>query len=190
MTTHLEFCRRTVEDVTYRRCVNLSNSDGFGLFLAIFGELSNQLHQFWTQHSKTNPSIPIIFSESQLFQWCSTINPWFFDHFLAKQRWFLRYGPWTLDQCFTSFDLVYILPIFGVVYKKLHFFEANYENCQFTFALFCLQDQPGPRIGNWDHHRTCFDATNLMAVLELANELLLKITFFEVSPIVLIYVKF
>ena len=35
-----------------------------------------------------------------------------------------------------------------------------------------------------------FDAMNPMAVLELANEFSLKITFFEISIIVPIYVKF
>ena len=50
---------------------------------------------------------------------------------------------------------------------------------------------------NWDSESgfettpgLVFDATNPIAVLNLADELSLKITFFKVSPIVSIYVKF
>ena len=53
-----------------------------------------------------------------------------------------------------------------------------------------MQGQPGLEIRIRDHSRIFFNATNSMAVLELANELLLKITFFEVSTIVSVYLKF
>ena len=42
-----------------------------------------------------------------------------------------------------------------------------------------MHDQPGLGIRIQDHSETRFDATNPMAVLELANELPLKITFFR-----------
>ena len=108
MTTRLEFCRRTMEDATCRRHVSLSSCTGFGYFSAISNEFSSQLHHFWTQRSKTNPSIPIIPSESHIFQRGSTVNPWLSNHFLAKQRWVLRYGSLIIDQHFTSFNLVYV----------------------------------------------------------------------------------
>ena len=41
-----------------------------------------------------------------------------------------------------------------------------------------------------DHSQTYFDTTNSMAILELANVLSLKITFFEVSTIISVCVKF
>ena len=56
--------------------------------------------------------------------------------------------------------------MFGVVYKKVTFFEINYENCQFKFASFCVQDQPVLKIKILDQHRTCFDAINQMIVSE------------------------
>ena len=52
-----------------------------------------------------------------------------------------------------------------------------------------MQGQLRLRIRIRDHSQTHFDATNPMAVLDLQNELMLKIIFFEVSPIVSIYVK-
>ena len=52
-----------------------------------------------------------------------------------------------------------------------------------------MQGQSGLEIEIWDHPQTHFDATNSMEVLDLAKELPLKIKFFEVSPIISIYVK-
>ena len=37
-----------------------------------------------------------------------------------------------------SFDLVCNLSMFGVVYKKVTFFETNNEKCQFKFTSFCM----------------------------------------------------
>ena len=66
---------------------------------------------------------------------------------------------------------IYILPMFEVV-------------------SICVQGQPRLEIEIQDHHRTRFDATNPMVVSNLSNEPPLKITFFEVSLIVSIFVKF
>ena len=79
--------------------------------------------------------------------------------------------------------------MFGVVYK-VSFFEINCKNCQSKFASICVQDQPILEIEIQEHAWTCFKAMNLMAISESRNELLLKITFFEVSLIVLICVNF
>ena len=61
------------------------------------------------------------------------------------------------------------------------FFEKNCGKCLFNRALFCVQGQSGLEIKNRNHSWTHFDATNPMTVSYLANKLLLKITFFEVS---------
>ena len=86
--------------------------------------------------------------------------------------------------------MIYVFPMFGAVCKKVAFFEINCENCQFKFASFYVQGQPGLKVEIRDHPQTCFDATNPMVTSDLENELLLKIMFFEVSSIVSIYVKF
>ena len=69
---------------------------------------------------------------------------------------------------------------------KITFFEAELS---IKVISFCMQDQPRVEIRIQDHLWTHFDATNPMAVSELTNEILLKITFFEVSLIVSIYVN-
>ena len=70
------------------------------------------------------------------------------------------------------------------------FFEIVCELTVKIFVAFYLQGQLGLGIRIRDYSRTCFDATNLMAVSDLANKLPLKIVFFEVSLIVSICVKF
>ena len=86
VTSWLKFHRQIVSNVSYRRHMSSSSRSSFGHFLAISGELSSQLHHFWTQRSKTYPPISIILGESQIFYRGSTINLWLSDHFLAKQR--------------------------------------------------------------------------------------------------------
>ena len=53
-----------------------------------------------------------------------------------------------------------------------------------------MQGQLGLKIRNLDYTLTRLYAMNPIAISDLTNELLLKITFFEISPIVLIRVKF
>ena len=74
--------------------------------------------------------------------------------------------------------------------QKVMFFEIVCELTVKSFTSFYMQGQLGLGIRIRDHSWTHLDATNLMIVSELANELLLKITFFEVSPIVSVCVKF
>ena len=76
------------------------------------------------------------------------------------------------------FDLIYILPIFGAVWKNVAFFEIDYRNCQYKFASFWLQEQPVLEIIIRDYPRTRFNATNPIRVSESWNELSLEITFF------------
>ena len=52
-----------------------------------------------------------------------------------------------------------------------------------------MQGQPGLEIRIQDYVQTHFDATNPWEVLELVNELPLKIAFFDVSLIISICVK-
>ena len=88
-----------------------------------------------------------------------------------------------------SFDLLSILPMFGAVYKKLHFSRQKVENVSLTLPRFSCR-------ANWDSKLRSettlvllFDVKNPMAVSNLINELLLEIMFFDVSLFVLIYVK-
>ena len=76
--------------------------------------------------------------------------------------------------------------------KKSCFSKLIVKKCQFKFVSFCMQGQSGVEIKIRDHSHswTRFDTTNPMVVSDLTNELSLKIIFFEVSPIVLICVKF
>ena len=53
-----------------------------------------------------------------------------------------------------------------------------------------MQDQLGLRIRIRDFFQTCFDVTNPIMVLDLANELPLKIMFFKVNLIVSICVTY
>ena len=53
-----------------------------------------------------------------------------------------------------------------------------------------MQGQPALKIKIQDHFQTRFEATNSMAISELANELLLKIVFFDISYVVSVCVKF
>ena len=69
--------------------------------------------------------------------------------------------------------------MFSVVCKKVTFFYINCEKGQLKFALFCVQDQLGLEIKIRDHFWTRFNSTNRLTVLELVNELSLKIIFFE-----------
>ena len=56
------------------------------------------------------PSLPL---NCNFFRRASTINSWLLGLFVAKQLWFLRYGPRILNQRFTIFDLVYIYILYG-----------------------------------------------------------------------------
>ena len=88
--------------------------------------------------------------------------------------------------------MVYNISRFEVVYKKkkIMFFETVCKLTVKRFVVFCVQGQPNLNTRIQDHSWTRFDATSPMAVLELVNELPLKFVFFNVSSIVLIYVKF
>ena len=79
--------------------------------------------------------------------------------------------------------------MFDDVFKKSLFFRHT-KKYQLKFASFYVQGQPGLRMRIWDYSRTRFDATNLIAVSELANELPLKIVFFDGNTIVLMCMKF
>ena len=74
--------------------------------------------------------------------------------------------------------LIHNLHEFEAVCKKITFFDINWEKLQLKFVLFCVQDQLGLKIKNWDHFRTFFNATNPMEALDLSNELWLKNAFF------------
>ena len=80
------------------------------------------------------------------------------------------------------------MPKFGVVYKKSHFSRQS-VNCQFNLCLVLRAGQPRLEIRNQEHSWTHFDTINPMAISDLTNEFLLKITFFKVSAIVLIFIK-
>ena len=66
--------------------------------------------------------------------------------------------------------------------QKIMFFETNCQKCQFKFVSFWVQDQKGLETKIRNYSWTRFNANNLMVVLDLTNELLLKITFFKVLP--------
>ena len=70
---------------------------------------------------------------------------------------------------------------------KIMFFEVELS---IKVISFCVQCQPVLEIRIRNHSRTRFDAKNPIEVSYLANELMLKIKFFEISPIVSICVKF
>ena len=63
---------------------------------------------------------------------------------------------------------------------------------ELTIKVFIVLRARPTRTRNqdWRHSQTRFNTMNSMAVLELANEFLLKIVLFEISTIVSIYVKF
>ena len=88
-----------------------------------------------------------------------------------------------------SFDLIYIANVWCRLQKKVTFFETNCKKCQFKLSHFTCRAN-----GTWNQDlrtpQTCFNAMNLMAVSKLENELPLKITFFEISSIVSICMKF
>ena len=79
--------------------------------------------------------------------------------------------------------------MFEVICKKVTFFETICEIDSYKFTSFYVQGQLVLVIRIQDHYQTRFNATNSMVALELANELPLKITFFEISNIVLICMK-
>ena len=73
--------------------------------------------------------------------------------------------------------------------QKVTFFAKNCRKYQFNYASFCVQGQPRLEIRNRNHPRTRFNATNLMQVSDLANELSLEIMFLDISSIVSIYMN-
>ena len=83
----------------------------------------------------------------------------------------------------------YIIYLCLKLFAKSHFFDIVCELIVKVFASFCMQGQLGLGITNRDHSRTCSDAMNPMTVSNFANEFLLKITFFDISLILSIYVK-
>ena len=86
--------------------------------------------------------------------------------------------------------MVYNKPNFKVICKKIIVFETIYEINSWNFTSFYVQGQPRLRIRIRDHSWTYFNVINSMAVSKLENELLLKITFFKVSYVVSICIKF
>ena len=84
----------------------------------------------------------------------------------------------------------YIICLCLESFVKSHIFWNSLWIVTLIFTSFCRHSQPGLKIEIQDHPRIHFNATNLMAVLELTNKLLLKITFFEVSPIISVCVNF
>ena len=84
------------------------------------------------------------------------------------------------------FPTVYNFPIFEIVCKKSHFQDNN-------FPIICLvlhASPKGTRNQNLRPISNLFWSHNPMTVSELANKFLLKITFFKISTIISIYVKF
>ena len=82
------------------------------------------------------------------------------------------------------------MSMFEVMYKKITFSRQSVELIVKSFASFFVKGQLGLRIKIRDYFWTRFDAMNPLVVSELTNELQLKITFFEVSPIVSMCIKF
>ena len=76
-----------------------------------------------------------------------------------------------------------------VICKK-SYFSRQIVKLTVKVCLVLRAGQIGTRNKDLRPLRTRFDTTNLIIVSKLKNELLLKITFFEVSTIVSIYVKF
>ena len=78
--------------------------------------------------------------------------------------------------------MTYNLSMFSVT-CKCTFFKTYCINYQLKFVLFCVHGQSGLEIKIQYHSWTCFDTTNLMAVSNLVNKLMLKIAFFDISII-------
>ena len=85
---------------------------------------------------------------------------------------------------------IYIYCLCLVLFGKSYIFRDKLWNLSIKFTSFCVQDQLRLKMRIWDHTWTRFDAMNPMTILDLANEVCLNIMFFELSPIISIYVKF
>ena len=89
-----------------------------------------------------------------------------------------------------SFQQYIIWLYFNKSFSKSHFFRDKPWKISIKVCLVLCSGQPRFEIRIWEHFWTYFYTINPMMVLKLANELPLKITFFEVSTIVLVCVKF
>ena len=74
--------------------------------------------------------------------------------------------------------------------QKITFFESNCQKFLFDFVSFYVQGQLELKIKFWNHPWIRFNTMSPMTVLDLENEVTLKIIFFEVSLIVSICVNF
>ena len=80
--------------------------------------------------------------------------------------------------------------MFGAICNKLHISRQIMKITNLSLNRSACRFQLGIEIEIRDLYSTYFDITNLMAISDLANELLLKFSFFEVSPIVSICMNF
>ena len=89
--------------------------------------------------------------------------------------------------------LVMSSSIQGIIYPCLVKFQKSHFtrlNCQFEFVSICVQYQPRLENKNQDHFLAYFDVPNLVVISIFPNKLLLKGTFFEVSPLTPFCMKF
>ena len=99
------------------------------------------------------------------------LSHWSFSELKTSMKWLIS------SQAMIWHIICLCLVLFE---KKVIFLKTNCEKCQLKFASFCVRGQPWLEIKIQDHFWTHFDAINWMIILELTNELSLKITFFEV----------
>ena len=126
-TSGLKFHCRTVTDTSYRQCVSSSSRSGFGHFSANSSSFSNWSRWFWNPYeilSKMTPSLPsfitgknwhVLPCKQNFKSWSETNEALFWGNnpesvLMAKNA-----------------SIWYILPMFGTVCKKLHFWRQTVE---------------------------------------------------------------
>ena len=151
---------------------------------------SSHSWQFWAQSSKLFKMVPLVTGEAR-----RSFGTFFRESygfpiiFWPNGDKFQRGTPRILTgSSRSSKQYIYIYCLCLVLFVKTCIFR-DCQKCKFKFASFCMQDQLRLGIRIRDHYRTHFDAMNPMAISDFANDLSLKIIFFEVSSIVSICVK-
>ena len=134
--------------------------------------ISNQLWYFWDPHSKTFSVVPFLLGES-----CWKIGSFFYSTttFSLNDELSWKINPGSVILILTP-SIQGIICLCLVKFQKSHFRRLN---CQFEFVSICMQDQSGLEIKDRDHFPICFNAMNLVVVLEFQNVLFLKSVFFK-----------
>ena len=101
----------------------------------------------------------------------------------VNQSSFVRWAPPPKKKIVAYSSRAFIWNIYWLCFVEVTKITCYKANCQTKFVSICVQDQPRLKTKNRDHHSTCFNSTNLMAVSKFWKELLLESMLFKVSSL-------